>query len=314
MGWMRVLGLVLLGGVFVGGQAAAAAGPEAGAKAAPSHELTLDEARAIVADVESRWPRDSKEPLQKPTSLNDVERILKRDQVTLFPAGLAFASGSDDERALSLHGQIQLAWGEAYITLVEILRTLHGTLLREAKALESREAPLSTVDAEQLEFLRGAAVELERVWPAFARLIPEHLEAGHAKADALIKKYPESYRGFRVAADYYRLVEDWPAFEDAIIKVRKLNPDSNGLRFLRGAEALRNRHNRGSARKFYEQALTEDPEFVRARAHLLMTSGDPQFLYDQLQLLKALNPNHQIVALAGRRIEQAYKAWKKAAD
>jgi tetratricopeptide (TPR) repeat protein len=172
-------------------------------------------------------------------------------------------------------------------------------------------APLSAKEAANLEEMQDDCELLERTGPAFAMLIVEHLNAGEAAATEAIEKFPKSYLGYRVAADFYRLMEDWPAFTEMLAAAKKRNPDSNGLRFLKGAEAFQNKKDRAAATAFYKDALAKDPGFVRAQSHLLMIQPDVKGLHTELERLRKLNPQHQIVAWVGTMIDQAYDSWKQ---
>lgn len=289
------------------------AAPSAGPSAAEvTVTMTVEEARNIVVSIEANWPLSDDHPLKQPASYGDAEKILKLDQVRLFPAGIAYIASQKGVEALAMHGQIELAWGEAYIILVDVMGNLDRLYTSTADALQKKSETQSLTDNEtvRLEELRGATAKLRRAGAAFTALIIEHLTAGSEKAEETISEFPDSYLGYRVAADYHRLMEDWPAFDEMIQKVTERNPDSNGMRFLKGAASFRTEKNRAAAADFYRQALQTDPEFVRAQAHLLMVQIEPQALYDEYLKLKELNPDHQVISWAGDGIETTYRDWK----
>ncbi|MEE8408273.1 MAG: hypothetical protein V3T05_01585, partial [Myxococcota bacterium] len=209
----------------------AIATPSAGPSAADvAATMTIEEARTVVTAVEANWPLRDDHPLKQPKSYEDAEKILKLDQVRLFPAGIAYLEDLRGVEALALHGQIELAWGEAYIILVEVMGNLDRHYASTADALQEKSATQKFSDEEEarIQELRSASVTLRRTGAAFTALIVEHLTAGSEKAEEAISKFPDSYLGYRVAADYHRLMEDWPAFDEMIQKVTERNPDSNG--------------------------------------------------------------------------------------
>jgi len=279
--------------------------PTPGPEPAPT-EMTLEEALTVVDETQARWPLRADHPLGEPKTLEDVEKILKLDQVTLFARGIEVAQAQGDAvEALALHGQIELAWAEAYMIMVEIMAKLHGGF---GGSIEKK---VAVGQNEEAEDLREGRAQLERAGQAFTLLLVEHLKVGWEKASETIEKYPDSYLGYRVAADYHRLVNDWEAFDHAIAKIKERNPDSNGLRFLQGVgAALQGERDRGAADAFYRDALEHDPDFVRAQAHLLMVQSGPEETHRELLLLKEKNPDHQVVAWIGDRLETAYQAWK----
>lgn len=282
-----------------------AAGPEpltteSAATAAPA-EMTLEEALAIADDIQSRWPLRDDHPLREAKTLEDAEKILKLDQVTLFAHGIEIAQAHDTVEAMALHGQIELAWAEAYMILVDIMAKLHKGL---GESLDT------AADEAEMQDLKLGRDELERAGKAFTVLLAEHLKLGWEKASQVMEKYPDSYLGYRVAADYYRLVDDWDAFAETIAKIKERNPDSNGLRFLQGVAAALGQRDRMSADAFYRDALEHDPNFVRAQAHLLMIQATVEGAHREYLALKEKNPDHQVVSWLGDRLEKTYENWK----
>ena len=87
--------------------------------------MSLEEAQAIATEFESNHlGQDPNNPLREPKSLDDVLEILKSDELDLFPAGVSFASKQPGVQAKALAAQIELAWGEAELTLADLFSLL----------------------------------------------------------------------------------------------------------------------------------------------------------------------------------------------
>jgi hypothetical protein len=289
--------------------AGSTAGREQTTVTAEGEAMSIEEAREVVASIEASWPLSADNPLLNPTSLDDVEKILKLDQVRLFPAAIAYARSLGSVEALALHGQIELAWAEAYVILVEVIGNLDRLYSSTTEALEEKNLAHGLDDAEtrRLAELTDASAKLRRAGRAFAALITEHMVNGSERAQKAIDQYPDSYLGYRVMADYHRLMQEWDAFEEMIAKIQERNPDSNGMRFLKGAAAFQKARDASAAAEFYRDALAKDPAFVRAQAHLMMIQTDPKALYSEYVKLKALNAEHQIVSWAAKGLERMYQ-------
>lgn len=278
---------------------------DAGADA-KEQPLNLQLAKRMIIDVEKQWPCTANRSLRTPRSLADVEKILKLDQITFFGSGVDLARTLTDVKALALEAQIELAWGEAYLVLLEIMLRLNEHFEGQAAVLSERRDVESSED-EELRSLHQAVSHTKRLADAFQLLSIEHSTLGSAQADNLIKEHPDSYLGYRVAADFYRMVHDWKRFQEMVGKIEQLNPNSNGLVFLRGAAAYHKDGDSEAASVWFRKALYNDPDFVRAQVHLMMIQNDIAGTHAEYQALKKLNPDHQIVHWAGDIIERAYQ-------
>jgi tetratricopeptide (TPR) repeat protein len=297
---------------------AAAASPDESAQSteetsrdieAELRELDVERAQEIVAELQANWPNRADDPLEHPKSLDDVEAILKRDQVTLFQGAIDYLNGVDQTELapkdlLALYGQIELAWGESYVLLIEIMNGLRAHLETglEAAPEESKSWMKDTIDDLRL---RSEALKL---------LAVDHITVGTLKAKALIEAHPESYLGHRLLADYFRTVRDWENFDSAVSMVEETNPDSNGLLFLKAAAAFQRDRNLDLATELYDRALAKDPSFVRAQAHKLIIQGSLDGTHRELLALESLNPNHQFVYVAGEAIKRTHAAEASAPE
>ena len=283
----------------------------------PSIGLSLEDARRITGALEARMTeKNAGDPLITPKSLEDVQEILRRDQIDLFPGGIAFAEKQEGVTALALRAQIELAWGEAQIILAEIFQGTTTNLRQMLTNLEARNATGGLQDAEKdvLNELRKSISEATTTAEALAKLASEHVAAGANLAREVISKNPADYHGYRVAADFYRLRQDWAGFDGMVKKIEETNPQSNGLVFLQGISAAQREGDAAKAIGLFKKAIERDNKFVRAQAQIMLLQGQIPNIYAEFGKLKAMNPNHQIVLWAGDYIQKAYDQWKDQKD
>ncbi|MBI5494173.1 MAG: hypothetical protein HY904_04045 [Deltaproteobacteria bacterium] len=270
--------------------------------------MSTEEARQLVASLEQQQAKASdKDALRNPQSMDDLLQILKRDQIDLFPAGVAFAAKSADPKAKALQAQIELAWGDAHLMLAELF-TDAATRLRASVRQLNRGAFHGEAQHERVAEMQKTIQQCDTVSQALEILAAEHTGAGAKLAQEVINANPSDYVGWRLAADFYRMRGEWPKFDDMVKKIEATNPDSNGLVFLRGTAALERDGNVAESSALLRQALTKDPQFTRAQAQLVLSRPSIEETYEELNKLKALAPNHQIVVWAGPAISAAYNA------
>ena len=136
------------------------------------------------------------------------------------------------------------------------------------------------------------------------RVAAEHVATGAQIAQQVIAAHPDSYLGYRVAADYYALRAEWALFDAMILKIEETRPESNRLLFLRGTAAMRREQDRGKASSYFQKAVERDPKFARAQAHLMIVQISAADTFEQYERLEKINPRHQIVRWAGNVIEE----------
>lgn len=276
--------------------------------------LSLEEARAVVSGFEARLARDeTAEPLRQPRSSEDLLQILKRDQLDLFPAGVAFARGRDEPEARALGAQIELAWGEAQLDLARLFARLAAHHRDRLARLTASAYALSEEQARQAEArLREDVAREERLAEALPHLAAEHVAAGGELARSLVAASPDNYLGYRLLADFQRLRGAWEEVDAALARVESTNARSNGLLFLKAMRELDRFDRPEAARALLREAVERDPRFVRARAALLRTAGSVEERYQLLKELEQASPRHHLVVWAGPAITRAYQELQRA--
>jgi len=270
--------------------------------------LSLKEAEAIVAAFEAKQVAPQK--AMAATDVATALAVLKADRLDAFPGAVAFLAKQEGYDALALRAQLELAWGEAELTVAEVLAQTASQLEQNLRGQELRKNP-SAADKASI------AAESERIAlyretdEALRLLAAEHVGLGAEDAGVVITQKPDDYVGYRIAADAARMRNHWTEFTENVKKVEAAKPDSNGLKFLRGVEAYMRDGDSREAAGHFREALAGDPAFVRAQAQLVLVAANIFDQYKELQALKAMAPDHQIVRWAGPGIEQAHAAAKE---
>jgi hypothetical protein len=301
--------LALIGASLIG-----CASGTAVTRSADKADLNLEEAERIVETYHRRHEirEASANPLKEPRSLDDVMAVLRSDEILLFPGAVKFASAEGSPRGKALAAQLLVAWGDAQLLLAELLAraTLDLEQTRAKLDKESAEGKLSEADKPRLERARQTLTDIEGVERALRRVGQRHINDGATQAQALIAAAPNDYEGYRVAADYYHVTEDWQRFDQMVKEIERRHPQSVGLLFLR-AEAARDRDkDPGTAAKLFKEALDRDPKFARAQAALLLLAPDLSSAHAELQSLSKINPDHQLVRWVGPTLERDFRAWR----
>jgi len=279
-------------------------------RAGEHQRLSLEEARGIVAHLH-QTPTPA-----EPKSLDEAVELLKTDELPALTVGADFASRDTTPQGKALQAQMELAMGEAQHIVSDLVDRATFNLKEEYQALAKRQATKGLDAKEQARFdrLEKALDQLSGVSNALTQLGGEHIAAGIKLAKEVIAATPNDYLGYRVAADFYRLTEDWASFDETVKKLEALNPSSNGLVFARAMEALQRNNDRSKAVDLLKQALANDPKFTRARAQLLLASPNLEDAWKEFEALKGAQPNHQIVAWVGPALEAEREALQAAAE
>ena len=309
--------LTMMNPIRVGGLAAACAlgagvlcacvtTPKAAASTLRTAGLTLAEAQVVVDFFESQQVAPQRS-LGTPGDLQGALLVLKSDRIDGFPAAVTFLGSQEGFDALALKAQIELVWGEAELTVAEVLAQTATALEKNLRGFEQRKH-LSVDDSTKVNGERARILSYRKTDEALRLLAAEHVGHGAEDADRVIAEKPGDYIGYRIAADAARLRNEWPEFTANVDKVEAAKPDSNGLKFLRGVEAYMRDGDAREAAQHFRDALLGDPSFVRAQAQLVLVAANVFEQHKELLKLKELAPDHQIVRWAGPGIELAHTA------
>ncbi len=271
--------------------------------------LSLKEAQQIVAGFESKQVPPQK-AVGVPGDTKAALEILKSDRIDAFPAAVAWLGKQEGYDALALKAQVELAWGEAELTVAEVLSHTASQLEQNLRGWEVRKS-LSDADKAKIQAERERIAVYRETDEALRLLAAEHVGQGAEDAEKAIGQKPDDYVGYRIAADAARLRNQWPEFTANVKKVEAQNPDSNGLKFLRGVEAYMRDGDSREAATHFRDALAGDPAFVRAQAQLVLVSPNIFEQHKELMALQGMAPDHQIVRWAGPGIENAHTAAKE---
>jgi hypothetical protein len=196
----------------------------------PRRGLHLDEARALVAAFEASLVPPQQVVQLEPGKAGALA-ALKTDRLDAFPTAveqLGPAGGELDLESQALRAQLHLAWGEAELTVAEVLARTALSLETTVRALEVRKTE-NTDELAMLQRARERITHYREVDEALRLLAAEHVDMGHREAEQIIERDPDNYLGYRVAADAARLRHQWQRFGDLLTRIEAHNPDSNGL-------------------------------------------------------------------------------------
>lgn len=276
--------------------------------------MSVEGAEKVLADARAQLRQnEGPNPLRNPKTIDDLLAILQSDQIDLFAGGVKLANSMQDRKAQVLGAQIELAWGENERIVAQIVDMFAGDLREERRELLEAEAAgkLAEEDKKRLELLDNLVRNSNPLVDALSRLSPFHIGEGAKMAEKLIQGTPEGYEGYRILADYYRIRGDWANFDAMVKEVEARHPASTGLLFLKGiALAERNGDLEGGT-KLLQEALKQDPKFTRAQAQIVFMARGLTAKHAEYLKLKAMNPSHQIVVLAGPVIEMVYENREK---
>ena len=207
--------------------------------------------------------------LRDPKTVQDAQDVVRSDNIALYPkADKVFATyleaHPDDIPNLTWHAQLYLAWADSAVATRQSLQ-------RSLERLREDQKAASGAKLEQLTWLIALADRTQATLDVTAK---EKLEVGAAKSLAVLKLNQETYEGYRLAADLFRLHSDWTQYDKFMKKLEARNPDSAGLRFLRGVVAFSRDKDYPTAERSLQEALTKDPQFTKAQYYLALTYLD----------------------------------------
>ncbi len=217
-----------------------------------------------------------------PKSPEDAQNIVRSDNVALYPRADAFwqkylPEHPDDLDNQTWHAQMFLAWADSAMLTS---KTLHSSEQRLSARRDKLQAGLDASELtgaakfkakKQIEEMKWLLPLIAQTRARLDEVAKDKLAQGQSMTRAILTRAPESYQGYRLAADLARITEDWSAYDRAVKKIEQLNPDSNGLRFLRGVVAFSRDKDYKSAEKFLSAAVVHDAKFTKAQYYLALS-------------------------------------------
>ena len=237
--------------------------------------------------------------LKAPKTYSQAYTCLKSDNLAQFRYGMTQGERLGGPRGLSLYWQLHLAWSEALATLATVQRRIREEFAPKVAETRKKVArnPFNDRELKFLNDLLRRYDELEALAQALEQESILMMQKAAPGIRYITESYRDSYLVHRVAADYYRMTGNWAGFDQATAEVERLNPASVGLIFARAQEALLRFGDIDKARELLKQALLRDPEFARARVHLMML--EPNFGRFERDLVEfaTYRPTHQLVVV-----------------
>ncbi len=212
--------------------------------------------------------------------LQDAEKMLRLDDFRNFEeAEINFLTlrlyNRENTHIAGWLAQLYVAWAEQLQNEVNILR-MRLKRIKTTGSQKEIEAAYHLMDyrISQLNEVEDAAKGI---------------------CNLLISYNSEAYISHRVMADYYRLMGDEKMMNQELEEVEKLNPDSNGLVFVRGAGLMRFHGKYMEALALFEKAIKKDPGFVKAvfyKGLVYSALGDSTKADEVMREVLKASPNH----------------------
>ncbi len=199
--------------------------------------------------LEERQARETMTAWFKGGDLEKAERLLRLDDYRQFQqAEINFITlrlkDRDNPILAGWLAQLYVAWTEQLRSEIHFLkRTL--TAAEIGADVQKKAGVLALLDLRRKE-------------------LADADEGARSLGNVLMTHNADTYIGHRAMADYYRIMGDHDKMEEELAKVRKLNPNSVGLRFVEGAGKARFEHDYPAAIRLFDQALAMDPMFLKA--------------------------------------------------
>jgi hypothetical protein len=272
-----------------------------------------DAVRVLAAARAKLYPAGASDPLAEPKSVDDVLAILKSDRIDLFEGGAKRAKAEPSKKGKALAAQLEIAWAEDLRIVANLIDVLLPDLRAERRELDELDAvgKLSPADKKRLDGLVALVEQHEQIVAAASRVALVHLSKGAQLAQALVAEAPDDYEGYRVLADYYRIGGEWDRYDEMVKQVEARHPQSSGLMFLKGLALAEREGDLDGGAKLLSDVVAKDPQFTRAQAQLVFLSRGLTKKREEFLKLKAMNPKHQLVLLAGPVIEAAYESRER---
>lgn len=276
------------------------------------------EAQAFIAEVtRERGITVDQTPV---TGMDQLFQALADDQVGRFASAELLVAGKPGIDALTTHATIELAWSDDFTTFSRILDELSKRAQFEVKRLNTkRESGRALTDAESkaIEQNHKNGAFDAKAQLALSVLAEVHLRAAQGIVYEALRQFPKEPMTYRAAAYLSLLSREWPDFDAAMSWFVDNEAKDAGLVYLRALEALNRRRVPQEASVLFREALRLNPKMVRAQAKLVLSEGDIDATYREFEKLRAVAPQHPMVAIWGPSITSDHElssAFREAAS
>ncbi|MEE2962301.1 MAG: hypothetical protein VYA34_16325 [Myxococcota bacterium] len=274
----------------------------------------LEELRAVFRGAHTPPTKGFSPELLNPKTLKNAQDIVRSDHLGLYKGADAIFKAHlrkypRDVTNLTWRAQLYLVWVEGLyesINLHELFLSLaqerfdvfaEGLIWGTLTASQEKAARRYTDDFEILRY------EVQQAINAMEQELEDKLVMVAELKVKLLRKSLGRYEGHRIAADHFRLTGESEDFARSLKKIEDLNPDSNGLRFLKAMKSMSD-NNIVGAIDYLHQALEREPKFVKAQFWLGV------FLYQYGQKRAGLDAMHKVLLMSpGHGLAYGYKIF-----
>lgn len=267
------------------------------------------EAKAQIDAVVAKNPALQQLDASGPASLAEAVEILRQDAFFRFDATSAYLATQPGVDALSLRALIEYANADVNQNLAQLVER-RAQRDREAVQIVMDQKRAGSADAaseRRAEELQARADEGARIARALKILFEHHLRLAKTLSEQAMAEHPEHTGGFLARAGVALLERDWLAFDTRIQQVEAAKAEGVGAEYMHAMERVSRFADIEGAAARLRSVLQKDPSFVRAQAKLLLTATDIEHQYAELQALRALSPQHLMVAVVGPAIDEEYR-------
>jgi len=247
------------------------------------------------------------------TPVEDMEQLFQAlgdDQIGRFASAEQLVAGKPGIDALATHATIELAWSDDFTTFARILDELSKRATFEVKRLNTLSdsgRALTDAEAKAREQNQKNAAFNAKATRALSVLAEQHLNTGRGVVYEALRRFPKEPTTYRAAAYLSLLSREWPDFDAAMSWFVETEAKDAGLVYLRGLEALNRRRTPKAATALFREALRLNPRMVRAQVKLVLAEDGIDATYREFENLRALAPQHPMVAIWGPAITSDYE-------
>ncbi len=168
------------------------------------------------------------------------------------------------------HSQMLLAWGDSLRQELHFINKRHDEI---QKILNEAQSDLTRVKEwkdkakaqEKVIKMQEQLRSLDKIVEKWTKDSNDALQRGENIVLSEILPRDMGHMSWRVLADFYRIKGDRQSAEENLVLVDVNKEDSAGARFIRGAIAMDMDKDYDKAIAYFDEALSLDPNFVKAK-------------------------------------------------